>query len=81
MLGAAFRIDQDHGRWWLALGGVASLLYGILMIMAPLLGAIVLTWWMGAWALVFGVSLIVLAFKLRSRRADHADVGAAQAAA
>jgi uncharacterized membrane protein HdeD (DUF308 family) len=80
MLGAAFRIGQDHGRWWLALGGFASLAYGILMIMAPLIGAIVLTWWIGAWALVFGVALIVLAFKLRSRHDDRIDVGAARAA-
>jgi uncharacterized membrane protein HdeD (DUF308 family) len=80
MLGAAFRIDQDHGRWWLALGGFASLAYGILMIMAPLIGAVVLTWWMGAWALVFGIALIVLAFKLRSRHVDYVEVRAAQTA-
>jgi uncharacterized membrane protein HdeD (DUF308 family) len=64
MLSAAIRID--YGRWWLALGGLASLIYGALLIGAPLIGALVLTWWLGAYALVFGVSLLVLAFRLRA---------------
>ncbi|MEA2977348.1 MAG: hypothetical protein QOF19_2868 [Alphaproteobacteria bacterium] len=81
MLAAASHLAQDHGRWWLALGGVASLIYGILMIAAPLIGAIVLTWWLGAYALVFGVALIVLAFRLRARKDEYPPIGAASAAA
>jgi uncharacterized membrane protein HdeD (DUF308 family) len=65
MLGAAFRLDLDQGRWWLMLGGVASLIYGALLIIAPLIGALVLTWWFGVYALVFGVFMLVLAFRLR----------------
>jgi uncharacterized membrane protein HdeD (DUF308 family) len=72
MLAAAFRTDS--GRWWLALGGAAALLYGILMIVAPLAGAVVLTWWLGAFALVFGVALIILAFQLRSRYIERSAV-------
>jgi uncharacterized membrane protein HdeD (DUF308 family) len=64
MCAAAF--TTERGRGWLALGGVAALLYGVLMIAAPLAGAVVLTWWLGAFALVFGVSLIVLSWRLRS---------------
>ncbi len=64
MLTAAFRIDD--GRWWLVLGGIASLIYGALLIVAPLIGALVLTWWLGAYALVFGVSLLVLGFRLKA---------------
>jgi uncharacterized membrane protein HdeD (DUF308 family) len=72
MLAAAFR--TDNGRWWLALGGAAALLYGILMIVAPLAGAVVLTWWLGAFALVFGVALVILAFQLRSRYIERSAV-------
>jgi uncharacterized membrane protein HdeD (DUF308 family) len=66
MLAAAFRIDD--GRWWFVLGGLASLIYGALLIVAPLLGALVLTWWLGAYALVFGVSLLVLGFRLKAEQ-------------
>ena len=68
MTAAGFRLNIDHGRWWLALGGLLSLAYGVLLIITPLIGAIVLTWWLGAYALVFGVALVVFSFKLRSRQ-------------
>lgn len=67
MLGAAFRLGADHGRWWLALGGVISLIYGALLIISPMIGALVLTWWLGVYAVAFGVSLLMLAFRLRAR--------------
>jgi uncharacterized membrane protein HdeD (DUF308 family) len=73
MIGAAFRLSTAHGRWWLLLGGVASVLYGLLLVIAPLIGALVLTWWLGAYALVFGVALLVLAFKLRARRTNRLE--------
>ncbi len=72
MLAAAFRLNLDHGRWWLVLGGIASLVYGALLIIAPLIGALVLTWWFGAYALVFGVFMMVLAFRLRAGREQRA---------
>ncbi len=65
MLVAAFQLHIDHGRWWLALGGAASLLYGALLVVAPMIGALVLTWWIGAYALVFGIALLALGFHLR----------------
>jgi uncharacterized membrane protein HdeD (DUF308 family) len=68
MTAAAFRLNAAHGRWWLVLGGLLSLAYGALLVAAPLIGAIVLTWWMGAYALAFGVALVVFSFKLRSRQ-------------
>lgn len=66
MLSAAFRVRGDHGKGWLIVGGIASLLYGVLLVIAPLVGAVVLTWWIGAYALVFGVSLLIAAFRLRA---------------
>jgi uncharacterized membrane protein HdeD (DUF308 family) len=69
-LANAPRVPTGHGRWWLVLGGIASVLFGILLIAAPLIGALVLAWWIGAWAIVLGVTLIILAFRLRARRVD-----------
>jgi uncharacterized membrane protein HdeD (DUF308 family) len=68
MTAAGFRLNIDHGRWWMVLGGLLSLAYGVLLIITPLIGAIVLTWWLGAYALVFGVALVIFSFKLRSRQ-------------
>ena len=80
MLGAAFRIETRDGRWWLGLGGVVSLIYGALLVVAPIIGAMVLTWWLGAYALVFGVALIVLANKLRARLEKHQHASSARPA-
>ena len=71
MLGAAFALKLDHGRWWLALGGIASVIFGIVLLVAPVVGAVVLTWWVGAYAMVFGVFLLVLAFKLHGKREER----------
>ena len=68
MLAAAFSLNLDYGRWWLALGGIASTVFGILLVIEPLIGAVVLTLWIGAYALVFGVFLLVLGFQLHSKR-------------
>jgi uncharacterized membrane protein HdeD (DUF308 family) len=56
---------------WLAVGSIASLVLGVLLAISPLIGAVVLTLWLGAYALVFGISMLGLAFRLRARRADH----------
>jgi uncharacterized membrane protein HdeD (DUF308 family) len=71
MLWAAFTLNLDHGRWWLALGGIASLIFGILLVIEPLIGAVVLTLWIGAYALVFGIFLLVLAFQLHSKKEER----------
>ena len=53
------------GEWLLILSGVASLLFGFLLTMAPLAGAVVIALWVGAYALIFGVLLVALGFRLR----------------
>ena len=73
MTTAGFRLNTNHGRWWLILGGLLSLAYGALLFITPLIGAIVLTWWLGAYALVFGVALVIFSFKLRSRQHELAS--------
>jgi uncharacterized membrane protein HdeD (DUF308 family) len=68
MLAAVFRLRRTHGKWLLAIGGVASVVWGILLFIAPIPGAVVMTWWLGAYALIFGVAMLVLAFRLRRYR-------------
>jgi uncharacterized membrane protein HdeD (DUF308 family) len=69
---AGLRLDIDHGKWWLIFSGAAQVVFGALLILAPFLGAVVVTWWLGAFALVFGVAQFLLALKLRSQRTSLA---------
>jgi uncharacterized membrane protein HdeD (DUF308 family) len=66
MVIVAFRLHTDHGRIWLGLGGALSVIWGVLLLLQPGIGALVMTMWFGAYALVFGVILVILAFRLRS---------------
>ena len=70
LLSACFRLHPAHGKWLMGFGGVVSIIWGLLLFVFPIAGAVVLTLWMGAYALVFGVTLLILAFRLRSRRHD-----------
>ncbi|MGO4388112.1 HdeD family acid-resistance protein [Microvirga sp. 2YAF29] len=70
MIVAAFRLNPEYGRGWLVFSGIVSVLFGVALLVAPLLGAVVLTWWLGAYAMFFGIALVVLAFKLRSHKDD-----------
>ncbi|MGH6844371.1 MAG: HdeD family acid-resistance protein [Methylocella sp.] len=74
-LRAAFNLASDHGRWWLALGGIISIVFGIVLVAAPRFGAVVVSWWVGAYATFFGASLLVLGFKLRARSAGTRTQG------
>ena len=74
---AAFRLHLSHGRWLMAFGGIASVIWGFLLLTWPFAGAVVLAWWMGAYALVFGVTLLFLAFRLRRERRRGMPTGMA----
>jgi uncharacterized membrane protein HdeD (DUF308 family) len=66
---AAIRLRKEiEGEWMLALGGVASLIFGILLLALPAVGMLTLIWLIGAYALVFGILLLMLAFRLRRWR-------------
>jgi uncharacterized membrane protein HdeD (DUF308 family) len=66
MVAAARLRKYISGEWLLALSGLASLVFGILIMIAPLAGALVIALWVGAYALVFGALLVGLGFRLRA---------------
>lgn len=63
---AAIRLRLEiPGEWALILVGLASVAFGALIMARPGAGALALLWLIGSYAIVFGVLLIVLAFKAR----------------
>jgi len=66
-IAAAIRLRKMiSGEWLLGLGGVASIVFGALVMVAPLAGALAIALWFGVYALIFGTLLTVLGFKLRT---------------
>lgn len=64
---AAVRLRRHiSGEWLLALAGFASIVFGVLVAAVPLAGALVIAIWFGVYALVFGIMLLVLGFRLRT---------------
>lgn len=54
------------GEWLLILMGIVSILLGLLLMSYPTGGAVVLAYWIAAYAIVFGGLMIALAFRLKS---------------
>jgi uncharacterized membrane protein HdeD (DUF308 family) len=60
------------GEWMLGLAGVLSIVLGILLFASPGAGALALVWVIGIYAIIFGVLMLSLAFRLRSWARRHA---------
>jgi uncharacterized membrane protein HdeD (DUF308 family) len=56
---------QIEGEFLLGLAGVASILFGVLAFIFPAGGALAVVWMIGSYAILFGVVLIALGFRLR----------------
>jgi len=65
---AAIRLRKEiENEWLLGLSGLLSVVFGILIFLNPGQGALALVWVIGAYALFFGILLIVLALRLKRR--------------
>ena len=69
-LSFAFRAVKETGaRWLFAISGVLSIILGMLLLIQPIAGIIAVIWVIGAYAVIAGILLIVLGFRLRSQKA------------
>jgi uncharacterized membrane protein HdeD (DUF308 family) len=56
---------EIEGEFWLGLSGLLSVLFGIFLILAPGAGILALLTIVAAYSIVFGVMLLILAFRVR----------------
>ncbi len=76
---AAIRLRREiENEGWLALAGLASLVFGVLLMIRPGAGLLAVVWIIGGYGIVFGIAMLVLAFRLR---AWHQEQGAGNVAA
>jgi uncharacterized membrane protein HdeD (DUF308 family) len=69
----AIRLRREiEGEWLMALGGVASIGFGALLIIAPGTGLLSVLLLVGSYAIIFGGILLALAWRLRSWHAQGA---------
>jgi uncharacterized membrane protein HdeD (DUF308 family) len=56
---------EISNEWMLIIAGILSVLFGVALVAKPAAGALAVVWIIGAYAFIFGLMMIVLAFRLR----------------
>lgn len=71
---AAIQLRKEiNGEFWLGLSGVLSVALGVLLAVYPGAGMVSLLWLFGIYAIVFGVALIILSFRVRGFVQGHSE--------
>jgi uncharacterized membrane protein HdeD (DUF308 family) len=75
-IGAAIRLRKliEH-EWLMVLSGLAAIAFGALLLFRPMAGAVVMLWWLGAYEIVFGITMLAVGFRLRSELHHHEPRG------
>ena len=63
---AAIRLRKEiKGEWLMILSGLVSVAFGVLLFLQPGAGALAVAWIIATYAFIFGVLMVLLAFKVR----------------
>jgi uncharacterized membrane protein HdeD (DUF308 family) len=74
----AIRLRREiEGEWLMVLLGTLSILFGLFIVIFPMIGALSLVWAIGAFAIAFGVIMLMLAFQLRGIHQQRHPMGGA----
>jgi len=68
IIGAIRLRKEIDNEWAIGLSGALSVLFGVVLVIAPGAGALGLIWVIAAYAIVFGVLLVMAAFKLKKHQ-------------
>ena len=62
----AVRLRKEiEGEWMLALSGLVSMAFGVLMVLRPGAGAMAVIWIIGGYSILFGLLVVMVALKLK----------------
>ncbi|MBB5211433.1 HdeD family acid-resistance protein [Microbulbifer hydrolyticus] len=65
IIGAVRLRKEIEHEWLLIFAGLMSVLFGLVLLLKPGAGALALLWLIGGYAIVFGITLVWLALRLR----------------
>jgi uncharacterized membrane protein HdeD (DUF308 family) len=65
LIAAGMALVRLSGELLVLAGGLLSILLGVVLFVHPAVGAIALSWWLGLYALLFGIALLSAAFRIR----------------
>jgi len=68
IIGAIQLRKEIDNEWTIGLSGAVSVLFGVIMLVAPGAGAVGLIWAIASYAIVFGILMVMAAFKLKSHQ-------------
>jgi uncharacterized membrane protein HdeD (DUF308 family) len=57
--------DLIQSEGWLIIGGLASIAFGVLLVIYPGSGLLAVIWLVGIYAVIFGISQLMLGFRLK----------------
>ena len=65
LVAAGMALIRLSGEWLLVVSGALSILLGLMLFVQPAVGVVALSWWLGIYALLFGIMLLSVAFRIR----------------
>ena len=79
-IAAAVRLrNLIQGEPWLILGGIASIAFGVLLVISPGSGLLAVIWLVGIYAVIFGIAGLMLGLRLKSLAGEAASPAPARA--
>ncbi len=64
---SAIRLRNEiSNEWLLGLGGIVSIALGVFLFVSPVAGGLTIIWTVASYAIIFGVLIIALGFRLRN---------------
>ncbi len=66
IVGAIRMRDLIQGEGWFIVGGLASIAFGVLLVIYPGSGLLAVVWLIGIYAVIFGIAQLMLGFRLKN---------------